>query len=80
MSHWLSHTLHLFGFGEAETTDGNLEEAFGLCPCNQKAEAQDECACEGAQNRTIRVVCSLDLEILKGFHQGRNNNGSSPTS
>ena len=64
----------------SETTDGNLEEAFRLCPCNQKSGVRGECACEEAQNRTIRVVCSLELKVLKSLHQGQNNNGSSPTS
>ena len=45
----------------SETTDGNFEEAFKLCPCNHKSKAQDEHAREGAQNRTIHIVCSFKL-------------------
>jgi hypothetical protein len=51
----------------SETTDGNFEEAFRLCPCNHKPEAQGEHAREGAQNCTLRIVCSLELKVLKGL-------------
>ena len=51
----------------SETTDGNFEEAFKLCPCNHKAKSQGECAREGAQNRTIRIVCSFEFRVLKGL-------------
>jgi hypothetical protein len=50
----------------SETTVGNFEEAFKLCPCNHhKSKAQGEHAREGAQNRTIHIVCSFKLKVLK---------------
>ncbi len=30
----------------SETTDGNLEEAFRLCPCNHEPETRSERGCE----------------------------------
>ena len=30
----------------SETTDGDLEEAFRLCPCNYAPEERSECGCE----------------------------------
>ena len=51
----------------SETTDGDLEEAFKLCPCNHKSEAWTGRTREGAQNRTMRIVCSLELKVLKGL-------------
>jgi hypothetical protein len=52
----------------SETTDGNFEEAFKLCPCNHKSKVWGERAREGgAQNRTMRIVCSFELKVLKGF-------------
>jgi hypothetical protein len=51
----------------SETMDGSFEEAFRLCPCNQKSEAQGERAREGAQNPVTRVVCSFELQVLRGF-------------
>ena len=55
----------------SETTDGNFEEAFMLCSCNHKSEAQGEhareLAREGAQNCTLRIVYSFELKVLKGF-------------
>ncbi len=30
----------------SETTDGNREEAFRLCPCNYEPEARSKRACE----------------------------------
>ena len=52
----------------SETTDGNFEEAFRLCSCNHKLErARDERTHEEAQNRTLRIVCSLELKLLKGL-------------
>ena len=51
----------------SETTDGNFEEAFKLCPCNHKSKAQGERPREGAQNRTIRIVCSFEFRVLKGL-------------
>ena len=30
----------------SETTDGNFEEAFRLCPCNHEAKARGEDRCE----------------------------------
>ena len=52
----------------SETTDGNFEEAFKLCPCNHhKPKAQGEHAREEAQNRTIHIVCSFKLKVLKGL-------------
>ena len=51
----------------SETTDGNFEEAFKLCPCNQTSKAQGERAREGVQNCTIRIVCSFELKVLKGL-------------
>ena len=51
----------------SETTDGDVEEAFKLCPCNQKSEACGERAREGVQNRTVRIVCSIELKVLKGL-------------
>jgi len=54
--------------------DGNFEEAFKLCPCNHhKSKAQGEHAREGAQNRTIHIVCSFELKVLKDL-KGRNGN------
>jgi hypothetical protein len=57
----------------SETTDGNFEEAFKLCPCNHKFQAWDERAREGAQNRTVHIVCSFELKVLKDL-KGRNGN------
>jgi len=52
----------------SETKDGNLEEAFRLCPCNYGHETlQGERAREGVQNCTIRIVCSFELKVLKGL-------------
>ena len=51
----------------SETTDGTFEEAFRLCSCNHKPTAGDEHVREGAQNRTLRIVCSLKLKALKGL-------------
>jgi hypothetical protein len=51
----------------SETTDGDFEEAFRLCPCNHESEACGERAHEGEHNRTMRVVCSLDLKVLSGW-------------
>jgi hypothetical protein len=59
----------------SETTDGNFEEAFRLCSCNHKPEAQDkrtrerirEHAREGAPSCTLRIVCSFELQVLKGL-------------
>ena len=51
----------------SETTDGSFEEAFRLCPCNQKSKARDERAREGAEIRTMRIVCSVELKVLKGL-------------
>jgi len=51
----------------SETTDGNFEEAFRLCPCNHKSKARGERVGEGAQNCTIRVVSSFELKVMKGF-------------
>jgi len=51
----------------SETTDGNFEEAFKLCPCNHKSKAWGERAREGAQNCTVRIVCSFELKVLKGL-------------
>ena len=51
----------------SETTDGSFEEAFKLCPCNHKSKACSERAREGAQNRTMRIVCSFELRVLKGL-------------
>ena len=60
----------------SETTDGNFEEAFKLCPCNHKSEARGEHAREGTQNRTMRIDCSFELKVLKSFQR---RNGSPPT-
>jgi predicted metal-binding protein len=54
----------------SETTDGDFEEAFELCPCNQKSEAHGARAHEQAQNSAIRVVGSFDLKVVNGS-QGR---------
>jgi hypothetical protein len=51
----------------SETTDGNFEEAFKLCPCNHKSIVWGERTREGAQNRTIRIVCSFEFRVLKGL-------------
>ena len=52
----------------SETTDGNFEEAFKLCPCNHKFNARSERARERVQSRTLRMVCSFELKVLKkGF-------------
>ena len=51
----------------SETTDGNFEEAFRLCPCNHKSKARGEGAREGAKNRTMRIVCSFEFKVLKGL-------------
>ena len=51
----------------SETTDGNFEDAFKLCPCNHKSKAQGERAREGAQNRMMRIACSFELKVLKGL-------------
>ncbi len=52
----------------SETTDGDFEEAFKLCHCNyHKSKAQGEHAREAAQNRTIHMVCSFKLKVLKGL-------------
>ena len=34
----------------SETTDGNLEEAFGLCPCNHEPETCSERGCEESEH------------------------------
>ena len=55
----------------SETTDGNFEEAFKLCSCNRKPEAQDKRTCErirelareGAASCTLRIVCSFELRF-----------------
>ena len=60
----------------SETKDGNFEEAFMLCPCNHNSKAWGERAREGAQNRTIRIVCSFELEVLKDL---KRRNGGPPT-
>lgn len=56
----------------SETMAGDFEEAFRLCPCNHESEALGERARarEGAQNRTMRIVCSFDLEVLDGWPSG----------
>jgi hypothetical protein len=58
----------------SETTDGDFEEAFRLCPCNHEAEARGERASGGEQNRTMRIVCSFDLKfdrkVLNGWLPG----------
>ena len=51
----------------SETTDGDFEEAFRLCPCNQKSKVQGERVGEGVQNRTMRIVCSFELKVLKSL-------------
>jgi hypothetical protein len=51
----------------SETTDGNFEEAFRLCPCNHKSNAWGERARKGEQNRMIRVICSFKLKVLIAF-------------
>ena len=51
----------------SETTDGNFEEAFKLCPCNYKSKVWGERTREGAQNHTIRIVCSIEFRVLKGL-------------
>ncbi len=33
----------------SETTDGNLEEAFKLCPCNHEPKMRSERACENSE-------------------------------
>ncbi len=33
----------------SETTDGNLEEAFRLCPCNHEPETRSERGCEESE-------------------------------
>jgi hypothetical protein len=33
----------------SETTDGNLEEAFRLCPCNYEPETRSERVCEESE-------------------------------
>ena len=60
----------------SETTDGNFEEAFKLCPCNHKSKARGERAHEGAQHRTMHIVCSFELEVLKDL---KRRNGGPPT-
>ena len=49
----------------SETTDGDFEEAFKLCPCNHKSKARGDSAREGAQNCTMRIVYSFELKVLK---------------
>ncbi len=34
----------------SETTDGNLEEAFGLCPCNYESEIRSERGCKESEH------------------------------
>ena len=51
----------------SETRDGNFEEAYRLCPCNHKSKVWGERAREGAQNSTMRIVCSFELKVLKGL-------------
>ena len=51
----------------SETTNGDFEEALRLCLCNQKSKARGECVGEGAQNCTMRIVCSFELKVLKGL-------------
>jgi len=51
----------------SETMDGNFEEAFRLCSCNHKSKAKGDSAREGAQNHTIRIVCSFEFRVLKGL-------------
>jgi hypothetical protein len=50
----------------SETMEGDFEETFRLCTCNHKSEARGERASGGAQNRTVRLVCSFDLKVLNG--------------
>ena len=57
----------------SETMDGSFEEGFKLYPCNYKSQARGERACEGAQNRTMHIVCSFELKVLKDL-KGRNGN------
>ena len=59
----------------SETKDGNFEEAFMLCSCNHKSKAQGEGAREVAQHRTMHIVCSFELKVMKDL-KGRN--GSPP--
>jgi hypothetical protein len=33
----------------SETTDGNLEEAFKLCPCNHEPKTRSERGCENSE-------------------------------
>ncbi len=33
----------------SETTDGNLEEAFRLCPCNYEPDMRSERGCEESE-------------------------------
>jgi hypothetical protein len=47
----------------SETRDGNFEKAFRLCPCNHKSKPRSERPHEGAPNRTMRIVCSFELNF-----------------
>ena len=40
-----SRWVHYF----SETTDGNFEEAFRLCPCNYEPEMRGERGCEESE-------------------------------
>ncbi len=55
----------------SETTDGNLEEAFGLCPCNRQPEArgedrreEPECAKNTAKEKPAsRCIGVIELRV-----------------
>lgn len=40
----------------SETTNGDLEEAFRLCPCNHEPETQDARAHEEPERSEIKAV------------------------
>ena len=54
----------------SETTDGNFEEAFRLCPCNHQRGAQGEGPCEepeGANNiareKLVSRIRTIELRV-----------------
>ena len=51
----------------SETTDGNFEEAFRLCPCNGEPEARGEDQCkelEGAREKPARCrIVMIELRV-----------------
>ncbi len=45
----------------SETTDGNLEEAFRLCPCNYEPDMRSERGCEEPERAEATGVGLAEL-------------------